>query len=70
MGKSRDEDEYERLMALVDEIPGDVGWWKDSAEEVFREAAVDLVGRGFDVDSAADLLARLYAAVAECYGGS
>lgn len=69
MSRSREEEEEERLMALVDDIPGDVGWWKDSAEDVFRDAARSLVDHGFDADSV-DLLGRLYWATADCYGGT
>lgn len=53
----------------VNKIPGDDGWWKDHAGEVYRTAAKTLVALGMSDDDVIEFLENLYRAAADCFGG-
>ena len=60
-------DALKEVTARCAEIPGGEGWQK-GGDGVFVEAAIGMVGRGFAVDDAIELLSRLYWAAASEYG--
>lgn len=58
----------EDFHAKIDKIPGDDGWWKNSTGDVYRDAATELVVKGFTQNEALELLEELFHAAAGEYG--
>lgn len=52
----------------IEEIPGEDGWWNESAHRQFEETALTLVQSGIPEETVLALLKRTYWAVANCYG--
>ena len=61
----------EKAHAVIDQLESPenyaIEFWKSGTKEDFREAAEILIDHGFDVEYAADFLARLYSSVGQEY---
>lgn len=56
------------LEQMIDEIPGEDGWWKNSSQEDYQAAARHLAGRGMTDMDIYEMLQTLYWAAADCFG--
>lgn len=57
------------LRDLIQAIPGDDGWWNESARDTYLELAEQLRISGLETDEIVEILEKAYWAAASCYGG-
>lgn len=57
------------LRELINEIPGDHGWWHSDSGDVYYDAAIELQADGWEVERILDFLGGLYGAAANEFGG-
>lgn len=57
------------LTEIIDQIPGEDGWWKSDAAKSYEDAAKILLEKGFTLEETEELLSDLYWSAADCFGG-
>lgn len=57
----------EDLVAAIEAMGGDDGWYKSSSGETYQELGSLLLGRGFTPQEAFSLLESAHGATVECY---
>lgn len=58
-----------RLERIVNEVPGDAGWWTSDAREAYMELGRELLSRGAGLTEIQHQLDRIYTATAGEFGG-
>lgn len=56
------------LEKKIDAIAGDEGWYKNSANEVYKSLYLPLINKGFSEDEALEFIESAYSLVSSEYG--
>ena len=63
--KKQENQEYQ----IIDEIPGEDGWWKSATREKYASIAKKLLAYGINPESISEMLNDCYWAAAGDFGG-